>query len=139
MKRILVALIASLALFGFSFAEESLEPNVHITLNGGVGTTGFVYVGVGGDIDGVENPDIVLTVGDIVELTLYTTDGMAHDFEVTELAISSEKATVIGEPVTFVFQVTEAGEWVYWCTEPGHAIKEIGFGMLGNFIVNEAE
>lgn len=138
MKKFFVALIASLALFGFAFAED-LEPTVTFTLNGGVSASGFVYVGVGGDIDGIENPDLVVTVGDVVEIILYTTDGMAHDFAIDELDVLSEKATVIGTPITYVFEVNEAGEWIYWCTEPGHALKEIGFGMLGNFIANEAE
>lgn len=138
MKKFFVALIASLALFGAAFAED-LEPTVTFTLNGGVGSSGFVYVGVGGDIDGIENPDLVVTVGDVVEIILYTTDGMAHDFAIDELDVLSDKATVIGEPISYVFEVTEAGEWIYWCTEPGHAIKEIGFGMLGDFIVKEAE
>lgn len=138
MKKFFVALIASLALFGAAFAED-LEPTVTFTLNGGVGSSGFVYVGVGGDIDGIENPDLVVTVGDVVEIILYTTDGMAHDFAIDELDVLSDKATVIGEPISYVFEVTEAGEWIYWCTEPGHAFKEFGFGMLGDFIVKEAE
>lgn len=135
-KLVLAMLLA--AFVGSAQAQdEELTPTVEFTLNGGIGSQGFEWVGVGGEIDGVRNPDLNVKVGDVVKVTIVSTDGMQHDFAIDELDVLSEPVTGQGEEVSIVFEVTEAGEFIYYCTTPGHAMPEANFGMFGNFIVSE--
>src|SRR5690606_16674032 len=56
-KLLLAALLT--AVFGTALAQdEELSPTVEFTLQGGIGSQGFEWVGVGGEIDGVRNPDL---------------------------------------------------------------------------------
>ena len=125
------------ALFGAALAQDELTPTVEFTLQGGIGSQGFEWVGVGGDIDGVRNPDLNVAVGDVVKVTIISSDGMQHDFAIDELEVLSEPVTAEGESVSITFEVTEAGSFIYYCTTPGHAMPEANFGMYGNFIVGE--
>ena len=131
--KLLLATVVAFA-FGAAFAQDE-EPTVEFTLRGGIGAAGFEYVGVGGDIDGVVNPD--LNVTDVVKVTIIS-DGMEHDFAIDELEVKSDPVAVAEESVSITFTVTEAGTFIYYCTTPGHALPEVGVGMFGNFIVAEA-
>ena len=125
--------------FATGFAQEELEPTVEYTLVGQIGSQGFEWVGVGGEIDGVRNPELTATVGDVVRVTVISGDGMEHDFAIPDLEVDTELTTGAGEegavPVTF--EVTQAGTVLYLCTVPGHALPEANFGMFGNFVVSE--
>lgn len=135
-KLLLAMLLA--AFVGSALAQdEELTPTVEFTLAGGIGSQGFEWVGVGGDIDGVRNPDLNVKVGDVVKVTIISSDGMHHDFAIDELEVLSEPVTAQGEEVSITFEVTEAGTFIYYCTTPGHAMPESNFGMFGNFIVGE--
>src|SRR5690606_17946528 len=127
----------SIALVRANFAQDE-EHTVEFTLHGGIGAAGFQFVGVGGDIDGVVNPDLNVTVGDVVKVTIIS-DGMPHDFAIDELEVKSEAAVVAEESVSVTFTVTEAGTFIYYCTTPGHALPDVGVGMFGNFIVAAAQ
>lgn len=134
--KLLLATVVAFA-FGAVFAQDDgPTPTVEFTLHGGIGSTGFQFVGVGGDIDGVVNPDLNVKVGDVVKVTVIS-DGMPHDFAIDALEVKSDPATVAEEGVSIVFTVTEAGTFVYYCTTPGHALPDAGVGMFGNFIVGE--
>jgi nitrite reductase (NO-forming) len=135
--KLLLATVVAFA-FGAAFAQDEPTPTVEFTLHGGIGSAGFQFVGVGGDIDGVVNPDLNVKVGDVVKVTIIS-DGMPHDFAIDELEVKSDVATVAEEGVSIVFTVTEEGTYVYYCTTPGHALPAVGVGMFGNFIVSAAE
>lgn len=117
--------------------DGELTPTVEFTLAGGIGSQGFEWLGVGGDIDGVRNPDLNVNVGDVVKVTIISTDGMEHDFAIDDLEVLSEPVSGEGQEVSIVFEVTEAGSYIYYCTTPGHAMPEANFGMFGNFVVGE--
>lgn len=134
--KLLLATVVAFA-FGAAFAQDQ-EPTVEFTLHGGIGANGFQFVGVGGDIDGVVNPDLNVKVGDVVKVTVIS-DGMPHDFAIDALEVKSDVASVAEEGVSVIFTVTEAGEYIYYCTTPGHALPDVGVGMFGNFIVAAAE
>lgn len=134
--KLLLATVVAFA-FGAAFAQDQ-EPTVEFTLRGGIGANGFEYVGIGGDIDGVSNPDLNVKVGDVVKVTIIS-DGMPHDFAIDALEVKSESADTLDEAVSVIFTVTEAGEYIYYCTTPGHALPDVGVGMFGNFIVAAAE
>ncbi len=138
MSRAVKFLLASLALLTFAVGSaQDPEPTVSFTLVGGVGSMGFEFMGVGGDIDGVRNPDLNVKVGDVVEIILINGDGMTHDWVVADLDLASDKVRVKDEQVRFVFTVDQAGTFIYLCTEPGHALPDANYGMFGNLIVSE--
>lgn len=136
--RLALASIVALS-FGASFAQDEPTPTVEYTLVGQIGTQGFEFVGKGGDIDGVRNPQLTAKVGDVVKVTVISADGMQHDFAIPDLGVDSELTTGAGEAgaVSVVFEVTQAGTFTYLCTVPGHAVPEAGFGMFGDFVVTE--
>ena len=137
MSKFAKLLLASVVAFAFGAAlaqDAEPTPTVEFTLHGSIGSTGFQFVGVGGDIDGLVNPDLNGKVGDVVKVNVIS-DGMPHDFAIDELGVKSDPATVAEEAVSIVFTVTEAGTFIYYCTTPGHALPDAGVGMFGNFIV----
>ncbi len=140
-KLLRFALVAALALsFSTVFAQdEAPAPTVEYTLMGQIGSQGFEWVGVGGDIDGVRNPELNATVGDVVKVTIMSSDGMQHDFAIPDFEVESELTTGAGEEgaVSVTFEVTQAGTFTYLCTVPGHALPESNFGMFGDFVVSE--
>lgn len=136
--RFVLASIVALS-FATAFAQDEQTPTVEYTLIGQIGAQGFEFTGVGGDIDGVRNPELTASVGDVVKVTVISSDGMPHDFAIPDLGVDSELTTGAGEAgaVTIVFEVTQAGTFVYLCTVPGHALPEAGVGMFGDFVVSE--
>lgn len=135
--KVLVALLLA-AFAGSALAQnEELTPTVSFTLVGGVGSMGFEFLGQGGDIDGVRNPDLNVKVGDVVEIIVVNGDGMIHDWVVAELGLASEKARTLNDSVRLVFVAEQAGTFIYLCSEPGHALPEANYGMFGNLIVSE--
>lgn len=140
-KFLRLALAAALALsFTTVFAQDAEQtPTVEYTLVGQIGSQGFEWVGVGGEIDGVRNPELTATVGDVVRVNIMSADGMEHDFAIPDLGVDSELTTGAGEEgaVSVTFEVTQAGTFTYLCTVPGHALPESNFGMFGNFVVAE--
>ncbi|HNQ98466.1 MAG TPA: cupredoxin domain-containing protein [Trueperaceae bacterium] len=139
MSKFAKLLLAAVVAFGFgaAFAQDQ-EPTVEFTLHGGIGTAGFQFTGVGGDIDGVVNPDLNVKVGDVVKVTIIS-DGMEHDFVIDDLGVKSESVMGAELSVSVVFTVTEAGTFTYYCSTPGHALPDLGIGMFGNFIVAAAD
>jgi len=92
----------------------------------------MVYIGVGGGIDGVQNPTLIATTGDTVEVTLTSGDGTEHDIAFTDFGVASEHVIGQGKSVTVSFLVDKGGDFSYHCTLPGH--REAG--MEGKFKVS---
>lgn len=139
----LLAIAASLVLgAGYVAAQDTdVEPDVVINL-----TTTFMpdppaimyaFVGTEGDMEGVINPDIVVKVGDVVQINLVGNpdDPMEHDFAIEAFDVLSESIHSLGEvtETSVTFTVTEAGVFEYFCTVTGH----YDGGMVGSFIVEE--
>jgi len=135
--KLLLAMLLAVVVGTALAQDEELTPTVEFTLQGGIGSQGFEWMGVGGDIDGVRNPDLNVKVGDVVKVTIISGDGMQHDFAIDELEVLSDPVAAQGEEVSITFEVTEAGTFIYYCTTPGHAMPDANFGMYGNFIVGE--
>ncbi len=94
---------------------------------------GMAFVGVGGEIDGVTNPDILAQRGDYVRVTLINGDGMTHDFAIPDLNAHTTLVTAKGQTTKIDFEIGEVGEFAYYCTVSGHRQA----GMEGRLIVSE--
>lgn len=92
----------------------------------------MVYIGVGGGIDGVQNPVLIATTGDMVKITLTSGDGTEHDISFPDFNATSEHVVGKGSSKSITFLVDKGGSFSYFCTLPGH--REAG--MAGNFKVS---
>ena len=105
------------------------QPTVEYTLITGGGTGQLVFVGVGGTIDKQSNPLLTANPGDVVKITLVNGDGIQHDLAIDEFSAQTGIVDQQGQIKTMVFQVDQEGEFVYYCTIPGH--RQAGmFGTL---------
>lgn len=94
----------------------------------------MVFVGVGGDIDGVVNPRLTAPEGAVVQVTLVNGEGAQHDFAIDEPRVRSQQVTGVGASTTIAFRAGKAGTIFYFCSVPGH--REAG--MEGVFEVTSA-
>jgi len=113
-----------------SSADEA--PTVEYTLKTVIGLTPpMAFIGVGGEIDGVINPDLKANVGDTVQITVINGDPVLHDLVIDEFNVNTGNMTEKDQTVVLTFKVDRPGEFTYYCSTPGH--KEIG--MVGKLIV----
>ncbi len=114
-------------------APAGLTPTVRFTLLTGGGTNQLVFVGVGGDIDKQTNPTLQVQPGDVVEITLVNGDGVMHDLAIDEFKVGSGMIEQQGQLKTVTFTADQEGEFVYYCSVPGHRQA----GMFGKLIVGQ--
>jgi len=93
----------------------------------------LAFVGVGGDIDGVVNPTLRAGLDQVVQVTLVNGDGAQHDVAFPDFGAQSELIVDEGASTTIVFRASQAGEFFYFCTVPGHRQA----GMEGLLVVGE--
>jgi len=95
---------------------------VEFTLQTIIHNGGLAYIGVGGEIDGVVNPDLVVQPGAVVHVILVNGDGMPHDLFLPDFSAKTSYVSKIGEKTEIVFEVgnIQPGAYVYYCTVPGH-------------------
>lgn len=111
--------------------ESAPAPDVEYTLRTGGGEGSLAFIGVGGDIDGVTNPTLNALPGDVVKITLVNADGILHDISIEEFNIKSDDVQTQGETASITFTVESEGEYIYFCSIPGHRQA----GMFGSLIV----
>jgi nitrite reductase (NO-forming) len=93
------------------------------------GTPAMAYVGVGGEIDGVVNPELNANIGDTVRITVVNGDPVLHDLKIDAFGVETGQLTQDEQTVTLEFVVNQAGEFEYYCSIPGH--RDIGMkGLL---------
>ncbi len=122
-----------------STAGESLQPaeytpDVRYTLRTGIAEGRMVYIGFGGEIDGVVNPMLTATEGQVVQITLINGEGAEHDIVLPDQNVASQHVAGKGAGTTVAFRATAAGEFVYFCSLPGHRQA----GMEGRVVVAAA-
>ena len=76
----------------------------------------MVYV----DDKGAVDPTLSAAVGDEVEVVLDSGEGAEHDFVIPELNVASPKFSASTGRQTVRFKVTQAGDFSYFCSVPGH-------------------
>ena len=104
-------------------AEEAAAEPDHI----------FVMEAIGREfiVDGEENPELTVAVGDTVRVEFAVTGGM-HDFVIDELGVATEMLAQ-GETEVVEFTATEVGSFEYYCSVGSHRAD----GMFGTFTVVE--
>ncbi len=90
----------------------------------------MVFIGIGGEIDGLTNPMLMANVGDVVEITLSSGEGAEHDISLPDFNATSARVSGTGS-TTLTFTANQGGEFAYFCTVPGHRQA----GMEGVFLV----
>ena len=101
------------------------------TLRSGIADGRMVYIGVGGAIDGKVNPVLTAAEGQVVQLTLINGEGAEHDIVFPDQDARSPRVTGKGASTTIAFRATKSGDFVYFCSVPGHQLA----GMQGQFVV----
>ena len=110
-------------------------PDANYTLRSGIPEGRMVYVGVGGSIDGKVNPILTAAEGQVVQLTLINGEGAEHDIVFPDQNAKSPRVTGKGASTTIAFRAAKAGDFIYFCSVPGHQLA----GMQGQFIVTPLE
>jgi len=108
-------------------------PDVSVTLRTDIGSGGMSFVGVGGSIEGIHNPELHVKPGDIVQVTLIDGDGAEHDIAFPKFKALSDRVTGKGASTVVVFRADKKGSFDYFCTLPGHRAA----GMAGKIVVGK--
>lgn len=95
------------------------------------GDPAMSFVGVGGDIDGIVNPELHVKVGDKITIHVINGDPIAHDLTIVEYGMSTGELNQAGQEGMIQFTATQPGTFEYFCSIPGH--KQAG--MVGKLIV----
>jgi nitrite reductase (NO-forming) len=111
--------------------SPSYIPDARYTLRSGIAEGRMVYLGVGGSIDGKVNPVLTAAEGQVVQLTLINGEGATHDVVFPDQDAKSPRVTGSGASTTIAFRAAKAGDFIYFCSVPGHQLA----GMQGAFIV----
>jgi nitrite reductase (NO-forming) len=112
-------------------AGVTYVPDASYTLRSGIAEGRMVYIGVGGAIDGKVNPILTASEGQVVQLTLINGEGAEHDIVFPDQNAKSPRVTGKGASTTIAFRASKAGDFIYFCSVPGHQLA----GMQGQFIV----
>jgi len=121
---------------GQAVAPQGVPPvqpmsDVRYTLRTGIAEGRMVYLGVGGAIDGKVNPVLSAAEGQIVQVTIINGEGAEHDISFPDQNARSPRVTGKGASTTIAFRAEKSGDFIYFCTVPGHRLA----GMEGKFVV----
>jgi nitrite reductase (NO-forming) len=111
------------------------QMNISYTLKTASEGSQLLFIGVGGEIDGQINPDLLASVGDTLAITLINDDGRFHDIVIDEFNAATPVFGEIGQEETIQFTVDQAGTFFYYCSVAGHRQA----GMEGQLIVSAGE
>jgi nitrite reductase (NO-forming) len=106
-------------------------PDARYTLRSGIAEGRMAYIGQGGEIDGKVNPVLTAVEGQVVQLTLINGEGTEHDIVFPDQNTTSPRVTGKGASTTIAFRADKSGDFVYFCSVPGHRLA----GMQGQFLV----
>ena len=91
----------------------------------------FYFMGVGGTIDGVKNPQVNVTLGNTVRITVTNKVTMMHNMYVDGYDVQSADVSSLGASATISFVADKEGTFAYYCAIPGHR----ALGMEGKLVV----
>jgi nitrite reductase (NO-forming) len=114
-------------------AGANYVPGLRYTLRTGIAEGRMVYIGVGGLIDGQINPVLSAAESQVVQVTLMNGEGAEHDIAFTDQGTTAKSPRISGKGAStnIAFVAGKAGDYIYFCTVPGHQLA----GMQGQFLV----
>lgn len=115
------------------FSSEDIT--VSYTLITGEEENKLVFIGSGGEIDGLINPTLSANPGDVVQITLVNGHPVEHDLYLEVIGVSTGSIKQQGESKAIIFKVEQNGVYAYYCTIPGHRAA----GMEGILQVGQPE
>ena len=93
------------------------------------------FVGDGGDVDGIINPDLSVPLGSKVVINLVMGENNLHDVTIDEFDVATEQLYEEGSTTSVTFTADTEGTFAYYCSVPGHRAG----GMEGKFIIGDGE
>lgn len=106
---------------------------VEFTLETAIADGRLVFIGAGGEIDGKINPTLRVPEDSSVTVILVNGDGAEHDVAFPDLDATTSRITGKGSTTSVTFTAGQVGEFVYFCTVPGHRAA----GMEGTIVIGE--
>jgi nitrite reductase (NO-forming) len=105
--------------------EPSYVPGLRYTLRTGIAEGRMVFIGVGGSVDGQINPVLSAAEGQVVQVTLINGEGAEHDVVFDGQGPGGSSAHIVGRgaSTSIAFPATKAGDYVYYCSVPGHRLS----------------
>jgi nitrite reductase (NO-forming) len=97
-----------------------MHASTSFTLRSGIAEGRMVYIGIGGDINGKVNPTLMVHEGETVQINLINGEGAEHDIVVDGYASRSDRVLGKDASSTLSFTADKTGEFVYFCSVPGH-------------------
>jgi nitrite reductase (NO-forming) len=128
--KVALLLILTLLFAGCGVQAEASAPEQLFTLRTGIADGRLVYIGVGGAIDGIINPELTVHSGARVRIDIVNGDGVGHDLALPGLAVQTPLGTK-GRTVGATFAAHTSGVYPYLCTVAGHRQA----GMEGRLVV----
>src|SRR5512136_542034 len=90
-------------------SAKAAQPSVAYTLKTAMQNGRMVYIGVGGSIEGVVDPTLTATVGDVVTIKLISDDGVQQNISLPDLNTVSADVVGAGNNTKVVFGADHAG------------------------------
>ena len=114
-------------------AATNYLPGIRYTLRSGIAEGRMVFIGIGGTIDGQVNPVLSAAEGQLVQVTLINGEGAEHDIVFDGQGPAGSPPHVFGKGAStnIAFVASKAGDYVYFCSVPGHRLA----GMEGQFLI----
>ncbi len=134
--RIAISLIAFVFISFMPVALPALDPGrskTSYTLKTATQGDRRLFIGVGGHIDGVINPNLSVKEWEVVEITLLNDDGLNHHIALPDFFIMSKEVMEKGTKTVVTFVPFKQGGFIYYCILDNH--RELG--MEGRLIVSK--
>jgi len=106
-------------------ADIGYMPDAKYTLRSGIAEGRMVYIGVGGAIEGKINPVLTAAEGQVVQLTVINGEGAEHDIVFPGQDARSPRVTGKNASTTIAFRAAKSGDFIYFCSVPGHQLAGI--------------
>ncbi len=115
--------------------EAAVQSDVSYTLKTATEGSQYLFIGVGGEIDGQVNPELQANVGDTVVITLVNDDGRSHDIMIDEFDAATPIFGERDREETISFIADQSGTYFYYCSVGNHRRA----GMEGQLVVSAGE
>jgi putative membrane-bound dehydrogenase-like protein len=129
MKRLLS--IAGTLMVPLVVLADQAKPAAPVDREYTLESTMLGYRGIGGEIDGIRNPNLWARSGETVRITIVNGELMVHDIALEKHAARSAQILDKGATSSVTFKVKDSD--IYYCSLPGHRAA----GMEGRLDVSD--